>query len=58
MEIDNKQSILSIPCTILEKYHDSIVQDIQGDVIMVLLKKQVLTENEYRNIKSEVRKLS
>jgi len=53
MEIDNKQSI---PCTILEKYHDSIVQDIQGDVIMVLLKKQVLTENEYRNIKSEVRK--
>lgn len=57
MEINNKQSIPSIPCTILEKYHDSIVQDIQGDVIMVLLKKQVLTENEYRNIKSEVRKL-
>jgi len=53
METDDNQSI---PFTILNKYHDRIVQDIQGDVIMILFKKQVLTENEYRNIKSEVRR--
>ncbi|XP_026822292.1 apoptotic protease-activating factor 1-like [Rhopalosiphum maidis] len=50
METDDNQSI---PFTILKKYHDRIVQDIQGDVIMILFKKQVLTENEYRNIKFE-----
>ena len=53
MEIDDNQYI---PCTILKEYHSSIVQDIQGDLILALFKKQVLTKIEYNNIKSEVRK--
>lgn len=50
MEIDDNQNIL---CTILNEYHDSIVQEILPDITLALLKKQVLTENEYNNIKSE-----
>lgn len=53
MEIDDNQSIL---CTILKEYHDSIIQDIQGDMTLALFETQVLTESEYNNIKSEVRK--
>lgn len=52
METDDNQNIL---CTILNEYHDSIVQEILPDITLALLKKQVLTENEYNNIKSEVR---
>lgn len=52
MEIDDFQNI---PCTILKEYHDSIVQDIQGDMIIALFERHVLTENEFYNIKSEVR---
>ncbi|XP_060875475.1 apoptotic protease-activating factor 1-like [Metopolophium dirhodum] len=50
MEIDDNQNI---PCNILKEYHDSIIQDIQGDMILALFETQVLTENEYNNIKSE-----
>uniref|UniRef100_A0A2H8TPT9 Apoptotic protease-activating factor 1 n=1 Tax=Melanaphis sacchari TaxID=742174 RepID=A0A2H8TPT9_9HEMI len=49
MEVVDNQSI---PCTMLKKYHGRIVQDIQGDVIEALLKKQVLTESEFCDIKS------
>jgi len=52
MEIDDFQNI---PFTILKEYHDNIVQDIQGDMIIALFERQVLTENEFYNIKSEVR---
>lgn len=50
MEIDE----YPIPFAILQIYFDNLVQDIQGDVIYALYEKQVLTENEYHNIKSEV----
>lgn len=52
MEI-HSQNILS---TVLIVHHDIIVQDIQGDVIMVLYENKVLTESEYRDIKSKVNK--
>jgi len=52
MEIDDNQNI---PYSILMEYHESIVQDIQGDMIVALFERQVLTENEYYDIKSEVR---
>jgi len=52
MEIDDHQNI---PCNILKEYHDSLIQDIQGDMILALFETQVLTENDYNNIKSEVR---
>lgn len=52
MEI-NSQHILP---TVLIVHHDIIVQDIQGDVILVLYENKVLTESEYRDIKSRVNK--
>lgn len=45
-----------IAYTIFKIYHHDIVQDIQGDVIMALLEKQVLTKEEYQKIKSKVNK--
>lgn len=40
---------------VLQLHHGNIIQDIQGDVIMDLFKKQVLTESEYQDIKSQVK---
>lgn len=51
MEIDNHH----ISSVALKIHHNSIVQDIQGDVIMALFQEQVLTEDEYKNITSVVK---
>jgi len=51
MEIDNHH----ISSAVLKVHHDNIVQDIQGDVIMALFQKQVLTEDEYIKITSKVK---
>lgn len=45
---------VSIACTALKINHENIVQDIQGDVIQALFDQQVLTENEFKKIKSLV----
>lgn len=44
----------SIISNVLKEHCKIIVQDIQGDVILILYEKQVLTENEYNDIKSKV----
>lgn len=49
---DNKNILFNI----LKEYHDSIIQDIQGDMIFALFEQQIISDIEYRNIKSEVRK--
>lgn len=51
MEIDNHQ----ISSVALKIHHDNIVQDIQGDVTVALFQENVLTEDEYIKIISEVR---
>lgn len=45
-----------IICTVYKIHHNSIIQDIQGDVIMDLYNRRILTEDEYLDIKSEVNK--
>lgn len=45
---------INIACTALKINHDIIVQDIQGDVIEALFDQQVLTEVEFKKIKSVV----
>lgn len=47
-------AIESILCSALKVYHNDIIQYIQGDVIEALFDKQVLTESEFKNIKSLV----
>lgn len=51
MEVYNQQIISNV----LKVHHKNIVQDIQGDVIVALYEKEVLTEHEYQSIKSEVK---
>jgi len=41
---------------VLSNHHHNIVQDIQGDVIFDLYEKQVLIEQEYKEIISKVSK--
>lgn len=53
MEINSQHNILS---DVLIIHHDIIVQDIQGDIITVLYENNVLTKNEYQDIKNEVKK--
>lgn len=42
--------------TVYKIHHNSIIKDIQGDVIMDLYYRRILTEDEYLDIKSEVNK--
>lgn len=43
-----------IAYTVFKMHHHDIVQDIQGDVIMALFEKQILTKDEFQHIKSKV----
>lgn len=52
METDCQQII----STVYKIHHDSIIQDIQGDVIIDLFYRGILTKDEYKDIKSEVNK--
>lgn len=52
--MDKDPDRMRITRSVLRIHHDTVVQDIQGDVIMHLYRSQILTENEYLAIKSEV----
>lgn len=52
--MDKDSDCVRITRSVLRIYHDTIVQDIQGDVIMHLYRSQIFTENEYLTITFEV----